>query len=156
MVGWVPPVTCTIEWSCTFVRAPIRIRFTSPRTTVWNQIDESSPISTSPTTTAPGAIQAVAARRGDFPSYARITDIVADASPRPRGSQVDLRDPVQPRLRLRLRRRLGLGSKLGHATTPESELCPARVTRTETTEPGGAAAARWTTRFSGVRPRTSP
>src|SRR6266508_4510646 len=131
MVGWVPPVTCTIEWSCTFVRAPIRIRFTSPRTTVWNQIDESSPISTSPTTTAPGAIQAVGERRGDFPSYARITDIGADASPRPRGSQVG-----RPQ-----------------TSTPESELRPARVTRAETTAPGGAedaAAATWTTRFSGV------
>ncbi len=67
-VGCVPPVTWTIEWSCTFVRAPIRIRFTSPRTTVWNQIEDPSPISTSPTTTAPEATQVVAARRGVAPS----------------------------------------------------------------------------------------
>src|SRR6266545_4307791 len=86
-VGWVPEVTCTTEWSCTFVRAPMRTQFTSPRMTVWNQTEESSPISTSPTTTLPGATSTLAAMRSIFPSYATITDIGADASPRSGGSQ---------------------------------------------------------------------
>src|SRR6266545_6108913 len=89
-VGWVPEVTCTTEWSCTFVRAPMRTQFTSPRMTVWNQTEESSPISTSPATTLPGATNTLAAMRGDLPSYATITDIGADASPRPGASQANV------------------------------------------------------------------
>jgi hypothetical protein len=41
--------------SCIFTLLPIRILFTSPRTTALNQIEHSSPIITSPTTVELGA-----------------------------------------------------------------------------------------------------
>jgi hypothetical protein len=50
------------------LRAPIRIECTSPRSTEPYQRLESAPISTSPTTTAPGAIQASGWMRGQTPA----------------------------------------------------------------------------------------
>ena len=49
------------------VRAPIRIGATSPRIVTWNQTLACEPISTSPTTTAPGAMKASSAIRGQTP-----------------------------------------------------------------------------------------
>src|SRR5512135_3482178 len=72
MVGCVPPVTWTTVWSWRFVRAPMRMWFTSPLTTAPNQTDEPGPISTSPTTTAPSATQTLSASRGALPPQARI------------------------------------------------------------------------------------
>ena len=62
--GWVLWVTCSTEPSWMFVRAPMRIRWTSPRATVWNQNEQSSPASTSPATIAPGAMKTRSPRRG--------------------------------------------------------------------------------------------
>src|ERR1700681_965006 len=60
-------LTCTTELSCTLARAPMRIGPLSPRITVPNQIDASSPTSTSPISTAVGAMKADAATFGRLP-----------------------------------------------------------------------------------------
>ena len=49
-------LTCTTLPSWIFVRAPMRMKFTSPRITVAGQIDTSSPSTTSPMTTAAGSM----------------------------------------------------------------------------------------------------
>ena len=61
-----------MAWSWMLVRAPMRMWFTSPRTTAPNQTDESAPISTSPTITALSATQTLSASRGVLPPHARI------------------------------------------------------------------------------------
>src|SRR5215216_330159 len=57
--------------SWTLVRAPIRTGATSPRIAAWNQTLEPGPISTSPTTTAPGAMKTSGAIFGEMPLTAR-------------------------------------------------------------------------------------
>ena len=50
------------------VRAPMRMKFMSPRTRQWNQMPVSEPISTSPITAAVGAMNASGAIFGVMPS----------------------------------------------------------------------------------------
>src|SRR5271165_714536 len=50
------------------VRVPMRMEPVSPRSRQWNQIPVSAPISTSPITTAVGAMKASSAIRGVTPS----------------------------------------------------------------------------------------
>src|SRR5574341_1896934 len=89
-VGWVLLVTWMVVRSCTLVREPIRLRFTSPRSTQPNQMDDRSPISTSPRTTAPGATKALAWTTGVVPPNGRRIGIsAADASPRLAARQAD-------------------------------------------------------------------
>ena len=66
-VGSPPPVTWMTVPSCTLVRAPMRMTFTSPRTTTLNQMPLSGPISVSPITVAFGATKAVSAIVGVMP-----------------------------------------------------------------------------------------
>src|SRR5262245_59958333 len=73
-----------------FVRAPILIQFTSPRTTVLNQRPELFPMETSPITKAPGATKTSSASCGCRPSYPISGDIKSpsEKSARPIGKQV--------------------------------------------------------------------
>jgi hypothetical protein len=57
-----PSFACGPSWltwitvpSCTLLRAPMRMKLTSPRTTVIGQIETSSPSTTSPITAAAGS-----------------------------------------------------------------------------------------------------
>src|SRR6185295_16239494 len=61
-------VTWSTAPSWTLVRAPMRIQWTSPRATVWNQNETSSPSSTSPATCAEGASHTRRPRTGRRPS----------------------------------------------------------------------------------------
>src|SRR5512133_1609757 len=90
IVGCVLLVTWRVVRSWTLVRAPIRMWFTSPRSTQPNQIDDLSAISTSPRTTAPSATNTLAWTTGALPPKGRMTGIsAADASPRPAARQAD-------------------------------------------------------------------
>src|SRR5689334_227496 len=89
MVGCVPPVTWTTERSWMFVRAPTRMKWTSPRSTEPNHTEASSAISTSPTTTASSTTNADAWTLGVLPPKGRMIAIsrhlargTRDASPR--------------------------------------------------------------------------
>src|SRR5581483_681716 len=64
-------VTCSVQLSWMFVRAPMRMECTSPRITVPYQTEQSSPSTTSPMTAAFSAMNTRLPRRGSFPSYAR-------------------------------------------------------------------------------------
>ena len=66
-VGWVSFITWTTVPSCTLLRAPMRIQWTSPRTTAFIQIDEASPISTSPITCALASMNTLSWTRGEVP-----------------------------------------------------------------------------------------
>src|SRR5437867_2173971 len=59
------------------LRAPMRTGATSPRMTALNQTLEPGPISTSPTTTAPGAMKTSGAIRGEIPLTASTNGGVA-------------------------------------------------------------------------------
>src|SRR6186713_3238088 len=61
--------------SCTFTLFPILIKFTSPLTTVLNQILQSSPISTSPTIVELGAKKQLLPNCGNLFSTGSITGI---------------------------------------------------------------------------------
>src|SRR6187551_362942 len=61
--------------SCTFTLFPILIKFTSPLTTVLNQMLQSSPISTSPTTVELGAKKQLLPNCGNLFSTGSITGI---------------------------------------------------------------------------------
>src|SRR5512133_2345073 len=90
IVGWVLLVTWIVVRSWTLVRAPMRMWFTSPRSTQPNQIEERSPISTSPSTTAPLATNTLPGTMGVLPPNGRMIGIsAADASPRPAARQAD-------------------------------------------------------------------
>src|SRR5688500_17376734 len=79
-----PRVRCRIQPSWMFVRAPMRIGPTSPRTTHPYQMLVSSPRTTSPTTTAVGATKADAGTTGERPGSAAIK--AASGAGRRRGS----------------------------------------------------------------------
>src|SRR6185436_14060211 len=84
------------------VRAPIRIQFTSPRATVWNQKETSSPSSTSPVTYAPGATNTRTPSRGSLPSKGT-SGILFPRGP-PADREKDLLIGRQELLELRARR----------------------------------------------------
>ena len=65
--GWVSWVTWSMQRSCTFVRLPILIWFTSPRTTAWNHTLQSSPSTTSPMTMPVSSIKQDAGMVGLMP-----------------------------------------------------------------------------------------
>src|ERR1043166_3471840 len=69
--GCSPPVTCSTQLSCTFVREPILMKWTSPRSTVPNQSETSLPISTSPMTETSSATKTFRPTRGFLPSNSR-------------------------------------------------------------------------------------
>src|SRR5512133_2028281 len=90
IVGCVLLVTCRVVRSWTLVRAPIRMWFTSPRSTQPNQIDDFSAISTSPIKTAPSATNTLPWMTGALAPKGRMTGIsAADASPRLAARQAD-------------------------------------------------------------------
>src|SRR3954465_8663259 len=68
-------VQCMQAPSCMFTLSPMRIKFTSPRTTVLNQIEQSFPITTSPTTVAFGAMKQLSPNCGYLFSTGSITGI---------------------------------------------------------------------------------
>src|SRR6185436_4356150 len=62
--------------SCTFTLFPILIKFTSPLTTVLNQMLQSSPISTSPTIVELGARKQLLPNCGNLFSTGSITGMI--------------------------------------------------------------------------------
>ena len=101
-VGHLPLVTWMTQASWMLVRAPMRIQFTSPRTTQLNQMEASSPISTSPSTRALSATKTRLPSFGTMPWKGRIMGhLVLGAYPR----------------------LLGLGFRLLLAPTHTSPLC---------------------------------
>src|SRR5580765_5327118 len=67
-------MTCTTVPSCTLLRLPILIQFTSPRMTTHIQTLLSSPISTSPITWAESSMNTLEGTRGMRPRCGRIID----------------------------------------------------------------------------------